>query len=112
MNIEISCDNETQEELRKILPSSVNDPNIAYIKRNNLSGDPATWVIIATLAVQALTPLLQFLIDYRSENSIKIVINDIEIEGAGAFTDKQIASIKRLHKELSDLVNEQPNNDA
>ena len=83
---EIECDDLTQQRLHEVLPSLlVSESDARFIERRNLDGDTATWVVIATLASQALPHLLAFLTDWRKEkrkeNTVtRIKIGQIEIE--------------------------------
>ncbi len=82
IRFEVDCDEPTQLRLRGVLaPLLVKEPDARYVKRRNLDGDAATWIVIATLASQALPHVLQFLTEWRKERSVKrIKVGDIEID--------------------------------
>jgi hypothetical protein len=78
LTVVIDCDGEAVDELRTTL-SAERPPQ--FIERRNLSGDAATWIVVATLAVQSISPLLTFLAQWRGLTRVKrIKIGDIEIE--------------------------------
>src|SRR5688572_2433387 len=74
----IHCDDRATEDLRQLLDSATTSQ---FIERRNLSGDAATWIVIATLAAQGLPHILEFLIKWRELGRVKrIRIDNVEIE--------------------------------
>jgi hypothetical protein len=50
-------------------------------ERRNLSGEAATWIVVASLAAQTLPSILTFLKDYAASRRIaKLKIGDWEVE--------------------------------
>jgi|KBSSwiStaDraftv2_1062776.scaffolds.fasta_scaffold1799267_2 hypothetical protein len=82
LTVVIDCDGEAVEELRTTV---VAEHTPQFIERRNLSGDAATWIVVATLAVQSISPLLTFLAQWRGLTGVKrIKVGDIEIENPSA----------------------------
>ena len=78
VKVVIDCEGEGLDELRTAL-GAAQAPQ--FIERRNLSGDAATWIVVATLAVQSISPLLTFLAQWRGLTRVKrIKVGDIEIE--------------------------------
>jgi len=82
IRFEIDCDDSTQVRLReKLAPLLARESDARYVQRRNLDGDAATWIVIATLASQAVPHVLKFLTDWRKDRKVgRIKIGDIEIE--------------------------------
>lgn len=92
MQIEIACDDLAAQQLRNVVEP---DSGPRFIERNNLSGDAATWIVIATLAAQAVPHLLDFLVKWRELNRVRrIKIGDIEIENPSS------EDVERLRERL------------
>jgi hypothetical protein len=78
LKVVIDCEGEAIDELRTALNAG---HTAQFIERRNLSGDAATWIVVATLAVQSISPLLTFLAQWRGLTRVKrIKVGDIEIE--------------------------------
>lgn len=59
--------------------SSVQD--VRFVKKSNLDGEAATWIVMATIAGQALPHLLTFLSDILERRAVKSIEYDgIKIE--------------------------------
>jgi len=82
IHFELNCDIHIQQNLRKVLePLLAKESDAQYLAKKSFDGDAATWIVIATLAAQALPHILKFLSDWRKEGSVtRIKIGDIEIE--------------------------------
>ena len=73
-------------------------------ERKNLDGDVATWILIATLSVQALPHILAFLKDYIPGKPVtKVKVGDIEIENPTTADLERIRAIidTRLKPEVT-----------
>lgn len=73
-------------------------------ERKNLGGDVATWIVIATLSVQALPHILEFLKDYIPGKRVKYAkVGDIEFENPTAADLERIRAIidARLKPEVT-----------
>jgi len=82
LTVVIDCEGDGVDELRTAL---TREDKAQFIERRNLSGDVATWIVVATLAVQSISPLLTFLAQWRGLTRVKrIKIGDIEIENPSA----------------------------
>jgi hypothetical protein len=82
LTVVIDCEGDGVDELRTALTP---EDKPQFIERRNLSGDVATWIVVATLAVQSISPLLTFLAQWRGLTRVKrIKIGDIEIENPSA----------------------------
>lgn len=78
LTVVIDCEGDAVDELRTALTA---EHKPQFIERRNLSGDAATWIVVATLAVQSISPLLTFLAQWRGLTRVKrIKVGDIEIE--------------------------------
>jgi hypothetical protein len=78
IRLTIHCDERATEDLRSLLGP---DTESQFIERRNLSGEAATWIVIATLVAQGLPHVLEFLIKWRELGRVKrIRIGDVEIE--------------------------------
>jgi hypothetical protein len=78
VHVTIHCDETATEDLRPLLDGATRSQ---FIERRNLSGDAATWIVIATLAAQGLPHILDFLIKWRELGRVKrIRIDNVEIE--------------------------------
>jgi len=78
LKLAIDCDELATQELRSVFGAA---DQAQFIERRNLSGDAATWIVVATLTMQGLPHLLEFLIKWRELGRVKrIKINDIEID--------------------------------
>ena len=98
--LEIDCDELTRRELQQILsPLLGGESEVRFIQRRNLDGDTATWIVLATLASQALPTLLTFLTNWRQQGSVKrIKIGDIEIENP---TEKDLEILRERLRDRS-----------
>jgi hypothetical protein len=57
------------------------DPRARFVERRNLSGADASWVVIATLAVNHIAQALPHLVQMSMRNRVKrIRVGDVEIE--------------------------------
>jgi hypothetical protein len=82
LTLTIDCDELAVHDLRPVLDTA-GQPQ--FIERRNLSGDAATWIVLATLTVQGLPHLLEFLIKWRELGRVKrIKIDNLEIENPSA----------------------------
>jgi hypothetical protein len=78
IRLTIHCDERATEDLRPLLGDETKSQ---FIERRNLSGDAATWIVVATLAAQGLPHILEFLIKWRELGRVKrIRIDDVEID--------------------------------
>ena len=78
VQLTIYCDERATEDLRPLLGGVTTSQ---FIERRNLSGDAATWIVIATLTAQGLPHFLEFLIKWRELGRVKrIRIENVEIE--------------------------------
>ncbi len=78
LKLAIDRDELATQELRSVFGAA---DQAQFIERRNLSGDAATWIVVATLTMQGLPHLLEFLIKWRELGRVKrIKINDIEID--------------------------------
>ncbi len=78
--IVINCTKEAAESIQKeidLQPGSQSH----LTERKNLDGNTAAWIVIATMAVQALPHILGFIKDYLATKQVKkIKMGDLEIE--------------------------------
>ena len=78
LRIELACDDQAAKEVRDAF---VPDVMPRFIERRDLSGDTATWIVMATLTLQALPHMLDFMIKWKELGRVKrIKIGDVEIE--------------------------------
>jgi hypothetical protein len=78
VQLTIHCDRQATEELRSLFADVTGSQ---FIERRNLSGDAATWIVIATLAAQGLPHILEFLIKWRELGRVKrIRLDNVEID--------------------------------
>src|SRR5690348_4130413 len=102
LRLEIDCDDATQSELRPVLDPLLSPATPArYVGRRNLDGNTATWVVIATLAGQALPQVLNFLSQRLKPRAVtRIKIGDVEVENP---TEKDMEIFRQtLSKRQSD----------
>lgn len=82
MQISISCDADAKAAFEDF--SREHNEEIASFRAsqpNNLDGNTAAWIVIASLTVQAIPPLLTFLSDVlKSRRVERIKFGDIEID--------------------------------
>jgi hypothetical protein len=77
------------------------------IQRKNLDGDTATWIVIATLANQALPHVLSFLKDLISGKNIeKFKVGDVEVTHP---TPKIVEELLKEIKNRSNRPSADPN---
>ena len=76
----VSGDKEVIEAIKqKVEQLSANPTRIS--ERNNLDGSVSTWVMVSTVAIQALPLILTFIKEYANMKKVKrIKVGDIEIE--------------------------------
>jgi hypothetical protein len=72
----IECPQETADGLRREF-ESLTDAQFRVAERRNLDGSEATWIVVATLALQALPQILTFI---STRRTTKIKVGNIEIE--------------------------------
>lgn len=78
--IMISADKEVIEAV-KLKFAQMSGIPVRVSERSNLDGSASTWVLAATIAVQALPVILTFIKDYATSKRVKkIKVGDIEIE--------------------------------
>jgi hypothetical protein len=76
----INATKEAAEAIRNEINAQL-DSQSHLTERKNLDGDPATWILIAKLAIQALPPVLGFVAAYLATKQVKkIKVGDLEIE--------------------------------
>ena len=64
--------------------------------RRNLDGNTAAWIVVASLAVQALPTVLAFVKDSLASKKVKkIKVGDVEIENP---TPEQVESLLKEHR--------------
>ncbi|MGB7661619.1 MAG: hypothetical protein WBL67_02700 [Nitrososphaeraceae archaeon] len=64
-------------------------------ERRNLDGSPATWMAIATLSLQALPSILNFIASHRRPKlPTRIKVGDIEIENP---TEEDVERLRKLY---------------
>ena len=86
------------EAISKKIEEYATNP-IHVTERRNLDGDMASWIVIATLASQALPHILNFIKDYVTGNKVKrIKIGDFEVENP---TSEMIDQIMRNRSETN-----------
>lgn len=94
--IEIHCDDQASQELKAAFPPGT-EPR--FIERRNITGDPATWTVIATLTVQALSTVIEFLIKWRELSRVrKIKVGTIEIENPSAEDIERLTKAGKAEK--------------
>lgn len=78
--IMVKGDEDVIDAIRLRLEQILGHP-VAISERSNLDGSAPTWVLAATIAVQAVPIILNFIKDYASAKRVKkIKVGDIEIE--------------------------------
>jgi hypothetical protein len=92
----VECSHEAAMALQKAI-EEVPGNKCHVTERRNLDGASAAWIVVATLTVQALPPLLNFLIKVLESNRVKkIKVGEIEVENPTA------EEIKRLEGMIAD----------
>jgi hypothetical protein len=91
VKVEIQCDDRAVAELRELLAP---DDRPRFVERRSLSGDPATWVVLATLAASAIPQLLTLVLKWREQGQVrKIKVGDVEVENP---TDADLEMLRQL----------------
>jgi hypothetical protein len=88
----------TDEQSASIVVDIAGAGNAQVAKRQNLSGDQATWIVLANIAVTALPQLISFLKDRRESGKVKkFVISGVcEVENP---TPSQIDDLTLILKQ-------------
>lgn len=78
--VSLTLNAEAAEALRSFIETNAQEEPI-FLERNNLGGDGATWIVVATLAVQALPHLVTMLQSLTGrDGSREVIIGDITIK--------------------------------
>lgn len=78
--IRLTLDAESAEVLRPFFEANAQEDPV-FLESDNLGGDEATWIVLATLAVQALPHLVTLLQGLTGRSgSRKYVFGDVTIE--------------------------------
>lgn len=97
----IECSQDTAFELRQELATRA-DQKYQISERKNLDGADATWIIVATMTLQALPHILGFLSARRPKLPTKIKVGEIEIENP---SKEDIERLRKLYAKVAKAEN-------
>jgi hypothetical protein len=89
----IRCSEDVATAIKSEIDSH-QDSKSEFSERRNLDGSTAAWIVIASLAVQSLSPILTYLGKFLESKAVKkIKVGDIEIDNP---TPEDVARLRAL----------------